>query len=140
MTPRPQRRLIRLAGTPASPAPYSAVAAAGDLVWTSGALPIEADGSTSADFRTQVRTALANLEASLRAAGADWSTVLKISGYVADINALTAMNEVYAEVVLPHGAPARTTVEVSGFRGKTLVEFDAVALRTADAEAEEGER
>jgi 2-iminobutanoate/2-iminopropanoate deaminase len=37
---------------------------------------------------------------------------------------------VYAEVVLPHGAPARTTVEVSGFRGRTMVEFDAVAVRS----------
>lgn len=123
-----ERELIKLESTPAS-APYSAAVTFGDLVWTSGALPIEPDGSVSDDFATQVRTALTNLATSLRAAGADWSTVLKINGYVADIEQLPALNEVYTEVVAADGAPARTTVEVSRFRGKTLVEFDAVAYR-----------
>ena len=127
--PTPERELVRLDSTPAT-APYSAAAVVGDLVWTSGALPTEADGQVSEDFTTQVRTALRNLEASLTAAGADWGSVLKINGYVADIERLPEMNAVYAEVVLPHGAPARTTVEVSRFRGRTMVEFDAVAIRS----------
>jgi 2-iminobutanoate/2-iminopropanoate deaminase len=124
-----ERRLVRAESTPAT-APYSTAAVLGDVVWTSGALPVETDGSTSDDFATQVRTALRNLQCSLQAAGADWGTVLKINGYVSDIERLPEMNEVYAEVVLPHGAPARTTVEVSGFRGRTMVEFDAVAVRS----------
>lgn len=123
-----ERELIQLESTPAT-APYSAAAVLGDLVWTSGALPVESDGSVSEDFTTQVRTALRNLEASLRAAGADWSTVLKINGYVADIHQLPALNEVYTETVCGAGKPARTTVEVPRFRGLTQVEFDAVAYR-----------
>ncbi|MDF3313110.1 RidA family protein [Rhodococcus koreensis] len=123
-----ERELIRLESTPPT-APYSAAVALGDVVWTSGALPIEADGTTAGDFRTQVRTALTNLETSLRAAGADWSTVVKINGYVSDIEKLPELNEVYTSVVTVHGAPARTTVEVSRFRGRTQVEFDAVAYR-----------
>lgn len=128
MTITTERQLVRLDQTPAD-APYSAAAVLGDLVWTSGALPTEPSGEVSEDFGTQVRTALRNLEASLRAAGADWGTVLKVNGYVSDIERLPEMNAVYAEVVLPHGAPARTTVEVSRFRGRTMVEFDAVAVR-----------
>jgi 2-iminobutanoate/2-iminopropanoate deaminase len=128
MTVTPERELVRLDSTPTS-GPYSAAAVMGDLIWTSGALPVERDGETAEDFSTQVRTALRNLEASLTAAGADWSTVLKVNGYVSDIERLPEMNTVYAEVVLPHGAPARTTVEVSRFRGRTMVEFDAVAVR-----------
>ena len=122
------RELIRLESTPET-APYSAAVALGDLIWTSGALPVEQDGSVSEDFSTQVRTALDNLERFLHAAGADWSTVLKINGYVADIEQLPALNEVYDSVVTVAGKPARTTVEVSRFRGRTLVEFDAVAYR-----------
>lgn len=132
MTAQPQavaeRELIRLDTIPAG-APYSAAVAFGELVWTSGALPVEADGSVSEDFATQVRIALENLGASLRAAGADWSTVLKINGYVSDIEQLPTLNEVYTTIVTAAGAPARTTVEVSRFRGRAKVEFDAVAYR-----------
>ncbi|BDB62691.1 MULTISPECIES: RidA family protein [Rhodococcus] len=123
-----ERELIRVPSIAAS-APYSPAVALGNLVWTSGALPTEQDGTVSDDFRTQVRTALHNLGAFLREAGADWSTVLKINGYVKDIEQLPALNEVYASIVTVHGAPARTTVEVSRFRGRTQVEFDAVAFR-----------
>ncbi|TYL49899.1 RidA family protein [Nocardioides sp. BGMRC 2183] len=122
------RTLVRLDTTPAT-APYSPAVVVGGLVWTAGALPTEADGSVSDDFATQVRTALANLETFLRAAGADWSTVVKINGYVSDIEQLPILNEVYLEVVGAHGLPARTTVEVPRFRGNTQVEFEAVAHR-----------
>lgn len=122
------RELVRLESIPDG-APYSSAVAFGELVWTSGVLPIGSDGSVSDDFATQVRTALRNLEVSLRAAGADWSTVVKINGYVADINQLPVLNEIYTSIVCGAGAPARTTVEVSRFRGSTQVEFDAVAYR-----------
>ncbi|MFD5128876.1 RidA family protein [Streptomyces olindensis] len=124
----PARELIRLESTPAT-APYSAAVALGDLVWTSGALPTQPDGSCPADFTDQVRAALANLEEQLKAAGADFTTVLKINGYVADIERLPELNKVYEAIVNVHGKPARTTVEVSRFRGQVQVEFEAVAHR-----------
>lgn len=123
-----QRELIRLSTAPGS-APYSNAAVFGDLVWTSGALPTNSAGEVPDSFPEQVRAALANLQSFLTAAGADWSTVLKVNGYVADITQLPVLNEIYTEVVCQDGKPARTTVEVSRFRGKTQVEFDAVAYR-----------
>lgn len=122
------RELIRLSSTPDS-APYSAAVVLGELVWTSGALPVDQTGATPTNFPDQVRMALENLGQSLEAAGADWSTVLKINGYVSDIGRLPELNEVYTSIVTVHGAPARTTVEVSRFRGAVQVEFDAVAYR-----------
>lgn len=119
---------ITLASTPAG-APYSSAVAFGELVWTSGALPTRSDGSVPESFAEQVRTALDNLHDFLTAAGADWSSVVKINGYVADIEQLPTLNEIYTDVVCRDGSPARTTVEVSRFRGKTQVEFDAVAFR-----------
>lgn len=107
--------------------PYSAAAIAGNIVWTSGALPIDERGATPSDFREQVRLALGNLERSLRLAGAGWSTVLKINAYVLDIEKLPELNEIYAAVVTESGKPARTTVQVAKFRGDYQVEFDAVA-------------
>jgi 2-iminobutanoate/2-iminopropanoate deaminase len=126
-----ERVLVDVTSKPAA-APYSSAAVWAELVWTSGALPVEPDGSVADDFGQQVRTALANLEDSLRAAGADWSTVLKVNGYVADIDELPTLNEIYNAVVAGHGAPARTTVEVTRFRNGVKVEFDAVAFRRRD--------
>lgn len=126
--PADSRTLVRT-DTLADNAPYSSAAVAGNLVWTAGALPTAADGSVPEDFRDQVRTALGNLEKSLTAAGADWGTVVKLNGYVADIDSLPELNEVYTEVLGPHGLPPRTTVEVARFRGAVAVEFDAVAVR-----------
>ncbi|MDL9938650.1 RidA family protein [Gordonia sp. ABSL1-1] len=117
--------------TKSSAAPYSSAVAFGDLVWTSGALPIRRDGTVPDDFSEQVRVALSNLFDALQAGGADWSTVLKISGFVDDIELLPALNEVYLDVIGPYGLPVRTTVEVSRFRGASKVEFDAVAHRRA---------
>lgn len=122
------RELVRLEATPAS-APYSNAAVFGDLVFTAGALPTDADGNVPESFAEQVRQALANLESYLQAAGADWDTVLKVNGYVSDIEKLPELNEVYVRVVGGAGLPARTTVEVARFRGATQVEFDAVAHR-----------
>lgn len=123
-----ERVLVAVASKSAA-APYSSAASWAGLVWTSGALPVESDGTVPADFARQVRMALSNLEESLHAAGADWASVLKINGYVDDIEMLPVLNEVYSAVVIPHGAPARTTVEVSRFRNGVHVEFDAIAVR-----------
>ncbi|MBL1119837.1 RidA family protein [Streptomyces sp. 110] len=122
------RELIRLASTPQG-APYSAAVAFGEMVPTSGALPVEPNGTVADDFATQVRTALRDFETHLEAAGADRSTLVKINAYVADIDQLPTLNEVYIEVMCRAGASARASGEVSRFRGATKVEFDAVAYR-----------
>ena len=120
-----ERRLVRAESTPAT-APYSTAAVLGDVVWTSGALPVETDGSTSDDFATQVRTALRNLQCSLQAAGADWGTVLKINGYVSDIERLPEMNEVYAEY-FPKEPPARYCIKTELVKPEFLVEISSIA-------------
>lgn len=127
-----ERTLIGSNESAASP-PYSRAVLVGNIVWTSGALPVDGNGHTPAGFQDQVRLALENLHEVLLEAGADWSSVVKINGYVRDIELLPQMNEVYRDIVCVDGAPARTTVEVSNFRGPVLVEFDAVALQIAQA-------
>ena len=93
----PQRELIESEGSRS--APYAAAVVYDRLVFTSGALPVADDGTVPAEFKAQVRVALGNLGDALEAAGADWSTVLKVNGYVVDIDRLPEMNEVYLEIV-----------------------------------------
>jgi 2-iminobutanoate/2-iminopropanoate deaminase len=122
----PGRRLVTLGGTPPT-TPYSPAVGFGDLVWTSGQLPIDADGNTPADFPEQVELALDNLEAVLAAAGASPATIIKVSAFVTDIEDLPAFNEVYRRRIGTTGAPARTTVQIAAFRGASRIEIDAVA-------------
>lgn len=130
------RELVQSERGPAD-APYSTATVLGDLVWTSGALPVDPDGAVPGEFSDQVRLALDNLEESLRLAGADWSGVLKVNGYVTDIERLPELNAVYMEKVAPHGLPARTVVQVPAFRKGVQVEFDAIAHLTSGDEGEQ---
>ncbi|WP_100500776.1 RidA family protein [Geodermatophilus chilensis] len=121
-----KRTLITLQGTPPT-APYSSAVRFGDLVWTSGQLPIDADGNTPADFGEQVELAIDNLEAILNESGASLATILKVSIFVTDIDDLPILNDVYRRRVNSAGAPARTTVQIVAFRGASRIEIDAVA-------------
>ncbi|GAB3288276.1 RidA family protein [Parasphingorhabdus pacifica] len=98
----------------------------GDLVWTSGQLPTDAEGNTPDEFSEQVELTFDNLERTLHQAGASLATVLKVSIFLADINDLGTLNEVYRRR-LGGSAPARTTVQVAAFRGTKRVELDVVA-------------
>ncbi|MDO5696438.1 MAG: RidA family protein [Dermatophilus congolensis] len=128
--PSPDHELVRLPSTPAA-APYSNASVLDRLIFTAGVLPVRGDGTTPDEFADQVRQALGNLEQVLAAAGADWGSVLKVNGYVTDIQRLPELNAVYTEVLGIDALPPRTTVEVPRFRGATMVEFDAVAYRRA---------
>ncbi|MFE3281090.1 RidA family protein [Nocardia sp. NPDC059239] len=139
----PSRGRRRLLGTGEHVAPqhYSPAVQFGELIWTSGQLPVGADGSTPTEFPQQVELTLDNLERTLQACGASLATVIKVTVYLADINDLNALNEVYARRFAPHGAPARTTVQVAAFRGTKRIELEAVAHReaaTEDAESIHG--
>ncbi|WP_100497452.1 RidA family protein [Geodermatophilus chilensis] len=120
------RRLVTLDGAPPS-APYSPAVGFGDLVWTSGQLPIDADGGTPAEFADQVELAIDNLEAVLAASGASLATIIKVSAFVTDIGDLPVFNEVYRRRISTTGAPARTTVQIAAFRSASRIEIDAVA-------------
>jgi 2-iminobutanoate/2-iminopropanoate deaminase len=122
-----ERELIQLPGA-APAAPYCSAVRVGDLVWTSGQLPIDQDGNTPAEFAEQVELALDNLERALHAAGASLATLVKVSAFVTNIEDLPAMNEVYRRRIGVHGSPARTTVQIAAFRGASMIEIDAVAL------------
>jgi reactive intermediate/imine deaminase len=98
-------------------------------VFVSGQLPVRPDGSkdASVSFAEQSRQALANVKAALEAAGARLEDVVKVTVYVASIEAWADFNAVYAEVFGPH-RPARAVVPVGPLHYGFAVEVDAVAF------------
>lgn len=98
------------------------------MVFVSGQLPFDpATGALRAgSFREQAELVFANIAEILRAAGSDWSRVVRYSVYLADLRDFAALNEVAgAFVVAPF--PARTTIGAVLPPGVAL-EVDCIAL------------
>ena len=107
---------------------YSHARRFGDLVFTSGQLPVRPDGTHTADrpFEEQARQAIGNMLAALRAAGAHPGDILKVTVYIVGVDLWPRFNAVYAEV-MGEAKPTRTVVPVPGLHYGYLVEIDAVA-------------
>ena len=100
----------------------------GRLVWTSGQVPIELDGTLAEGWEAQTRTAFANVGRALRAAGADWADVVKLTIFVVDVSELATIRAVRDEFVNTSQPPTSSLVQVAGlFRPDVLIEVEAVA-------------
>ncbi|MFG3703220.1 RidA family protein [Micromonospora sp. NPDC047670] len=100
------------------------------LVWTSGQVPIAADGTAapSDDWEAQTRQAMRNVGAALSAAGATWDDVFKLTFYLTDTSALAVVRAVRDEFINTQRPPTSSLVQVAGlFRPDLLIEIEAVA-------------
>lgn len=109
--------------------PYSQAVKANGFVYTSGQIALDpATGNlVDSSFEDQVHRVFLNLEAVLRAAGTDFSRVLKATVFLLDMADFAAMNAIYASYFGDH-KPARTTVAVAQLPKGGRIEIDLVAL------------
>ena len=121
---------IRTTDAPAAVGPYSQAIADGQLLFTSGQLPMDpATGELrNNDIVSAARQVLSNLRAVLVAGGADMRTVVKTTVFLKDMRDFQAFNEVYAEF-FQEPFPARSCVQVAALPKEALVEIEAVAAR-----------
>jgi enamine deaminase RidA (YjgF/YER057c/UK114 family) len=115
-----------------APSGYSHVVKipAGSLVWTSGQLGVDEDGSVppGSGWESQTRLALANVGRALGAAGAGWPDVVKLTLFVVDVSALATIRAVRSEFVDAAHPPTSSLVQVAGLvRPGALIEIEAVA-------------
>ena len=110
--------------------PYSQAVGSGQLVFTSGQIPL--DPSTGnlveGDFEQSVRRVFRNLEAVLRVAGVSFSDVVKSTVFLTTFDNFPAMNAVYAEYFGEH-KPARSTVAVAQLPMNAPVEIEVIAVK-----------
>src|SRR5215475_12105259 len=80
---------------------YAQACRYGDLIFVSGQLPVSPDGKAmaSASFDEQVRLALKNLLAIVRAAGGGPETVLKVTAFIVGVENWPQFNAIYAEAL-----------------------------------------
>jgi len=120
-------KYVKTDAAPAAIGPYSQAMISGNLVYTSGQIPLspaggELVGSTAAEQAEQV---CKNVKAVLEAAGSSIEKVVKTTCFLADMGDFAAFNEVYAKYFT--GKPARSTVAVKGLPRNVLVEIEAIA-------------
>ena len=114
---------------PAAIGPYSQAKIVGDLIFTSGQIPIvPASGAIEAsDIKGQTEQVCKNLAEVLEAAGSGLPYAVKTVCFLADIGDFAAFNEVYAKYFTEK--PARSCVAVKSLPKGALVEVEVIAER-----------
>jgi enamine deaminase RidA (YjgF/YER057c/UK114 family) len=107
---------------------------AGRLVLTSGQVGMRPDGTIPEGWMAQTRLAFENVGHALRAAGADWPDVVKLTYFVTGVDELPLVRSVRDEFVDVQRPPASSLVEVAGlFLPELLIEIEAIASPVAEA-------
>ena len=120
--------MIKTAKAPSAIGPYSQAIQVGNLIYTSGQIPIDpATGVfVEGDIKEQTRQSLQNVKAILEEAGLTMNDVVKTTVFMADMNDFAEMNAVYAEF-FSEPFPARSAVAVKALPKGALVEIEVVA-------------
>ena len=112
---------------PAAIGPYSQAIVHGDLVFTSGQIPINPQtGNVDAEgIVAQTEQVMKNLDAVLTAAGSSFEKAIKTTCFLSDMSDFAAFNEVYAKYFTEK--PARSCVAVKTLPKGVLVEVEVIA-------------
>lgn len=115
------------------PSGYSHVVRAGNLLFISGQVGLDAERKLvgPGDIVAQTRQVFANIGRLLADSGARWSDLAKLTIYLTDMRDIERVREVRRAVYAEHGieAPATTTVEVNHLAmDGVLIEIEAIAV------------
>ena len=116
------------AGSPPPLAPYSPGARAGNVLYVSGTLALDAQGKLvgAGDVRAQTRHVLESIKSVLAAAGGSMSDIAFNQIFLKDLADYAAMNEVYREY-FPANPPARYCIRADLVKAEFLVEIASTA-------------
>mgnify|MGYP000636280617 FL=1 len=122
------KTVISTPKAPAAIGPYSQAIQIGQLLFTSGQVPIDPETGAIVEggIQEQARQSLNNIKAILNAAGTNMGAVVKTTVFLQDMNDFAAMNEVYAQF-FQEPYPARSAVQVARLPKDVLVEIEAIA-------------
>ena len=121
-------KTIETKSAPEAIGPYSQAIAANGFVYTSGQIPLnpETGALEGNGIEAQAEQAIKNLGEILKAAGTDFSKVVKTTCFLKNIADFAAFNAVYEKYFV--SKPARSCFEVAALPKNALVEIEAVAV------------
>ena len=119
-------KVISTAKAPAAIGPYSQAMVFGNLMISSGQIPIDpATGEIAGTtIEEQAEQVMKNIEAVLEEAGAKFTDVMKTTCFLADMGDFAAFNEIYGKYFT--GKPARSCVAVKTLPKNVLCEVEVI--------------
>ncbi|WML36375.1 RidA family protein [Clostridium sp. OS1-26] len=122
-----EKKIISTTNAPGAVGPYSQAVKVGNLVFTSGQLPLDpVTGELIGDVKKATEKSLENVKAILEEAGTSLDKVIKTTVFVKNMSDFAAVNEVYAQY-FQKDMPARSCVQVV-LPKDALVEIEVIAL------------
>ena len=120
--------IVKTSNAPQAVGPYSQAVKSGNLLFCSGQIPLNPDGSVvDGDVRVQATQILENIKAVLEAAGTSLDRVVKCTMFLVDINDFAVVNEVYASYFTSENKPARSTIGVAALPKGLKIEIECIA-------------
>lgn len=123
------KEIISTKKAPSAIGPYSQGMIVGDLVFTSGQIPLNPE---SGELVTEISKAtvqvMANLSAVLEAAGSSLEKVIKTTIFLQDLNDFEKVNEIYGDY-FKDNLPARSCVQVAKLPKGAPIEIEAIATK-----------
>lgn len=121
-------KTISTTKAPAAIGPYSQGIVANGFLYASGQIPIipETGAIAQGDITVQANQAIKNVGEILKEAGTDYSSVVKTTCFLADMNDFAAFNSVYEKYFV--SKPARSCVAVKTLPKNVLCEVEVIAV------------
>lgn len=120
-------KIINTEKAPAAIGPYSQAIVYGDVLFTSGQIPIDPSNGqiVEGDISIQAERVMKNIEAVLESAGTSFENAIKTTCFLKDMNDFAKFNEVYAKYFT--SKPARSCVAVLKLPKDVLCEVEVIA-------------
>ena len=123
------RKIIKTSKAPKAIGVYSQGIETENLIFTSGQIPLTAEGELiKDDFESEVIQVINNLKSVLEHGGSSLSNIVKITVFLTDLSLFPRLNKVFEGFFQEH-PPARSAVEVSALPMQVRVEMEAIALK-----------
>ena len=125
------KQTIKTTGAPAPIGPYQQAILTNGMLFVSGQIPLDplTGDLVMTDISAQTPQVMDNLGEVLKAAGMDFSNVVKTSIFITDMNDFAAINEVYGTYFPTNdNEPARECVQVAALPKAVNVEISAIAV------------
>jgi 2-iminobutanoate/2-iminopropanoate deaminase len=123
------KHILNTPDAPAPIGPYNQAVKSGNLLYTSGQIPIDPATGDLVDggIREQTIQVLENLKTVIEAGGGTLNDVIKTTVFLVDMAEFAEFNVVYAEYFDEADAPARSTVQVAALPKGSRVEIELIA-------------